>query len=53
MVEGAKVVIHFPRDLVNKPIICRLVKDFDLEFNVLKAEVNPDEEGLMVLELKL
>jgi len=47
-----KIVLHFPSNLVNKPIIYKLSKDFDLEFNILKALVNPDEEGLMVLELK-
>ena len=47
-----KIVLHFPSNLVDKPIIYKLSKDFDLEFNILKASVNPDEEGLMVLELK-
>jgi len=28
-----------------------LVKDYDLEFNILKAYVTPREEGLLVLEL--
>jgi len=47
-----KVVLRFPQSLVDQPIICRLVKDFDLEFNILKASVTPEEEGLLVLELK-
>ena len=47
-----KIVLHFPSNLVNRPIIYKLSKDFNLEFNILKALVNPDEEGLMVLELK-
>lgn len=46
-----RVVLHFPRPLVNQPIIYRLVKDFDLMFNILKASVTPKEEGLLVLEL--
>ncbi|MFH1772032.1 MAG: NIL domain-containing protein [Candidatus Omnitrophota bacterium] len=46
-----KIVLHFPSNLVDKPIIHKLTKDFDLEFNILKALVNPKEEGLMVLEL--
>lgn len=51
MTVSKKIVLHFPRRLVDQPIICRLVKDFDLEFNVLKASVTPEEEGLLVLEL--
>lgn len=46
-----RVVLHFPRSLVDQPVICRLAKDFSLEFNILKASVTPKEEGLMVLEL--
>ena len=47
-----KVVLHFPRSLVNEPVICKLVRDWDLECNILKAKISPSEEGLMVLELK-
>lgn len=46
-----KIVLHFPQSLINQPIICRLVKDFNLEFNILKASVTPEKEGLLVLEL--
>jgi L-aspartate semialdehyde sulfurtransferase ferredoxin len=47
-----RIVLHFPQRLVDKPIVYRLIKDFNLEFNILKAYVTPQEEGLMVLELK-
>ncbi len=46
-----KIVLHFPQRLVDQPIVYNLVKEFDLKFNILKASVTPDEEGLMVLEL--
>ncbi len=46
-----RIVLRFPRRLVDRPIVSRLVKNFDLDFNILKASVTPDEEGLMVLEL--
>jgi L-aspartate semialdehyde sulfurtransferase ferredoxin len=46
-----KIVLHFPHRLVDQPIVYKLVKDFDLQFNILKAYVTPQEEGLMVLEL--
>jgi ferredoxin len=36
---------------VDQPIIYKLVKEHDLQFNILKAYVTPQEEGLMVLEL--
>ena len=46
-----KLVLSFPRALVNQPIISGLVRDFDLTFNILKAYVTPEEEGNLVLEL--
>ena len=46
-----RIVLHFPKRMVDRPIVCRLVKDYDLEFNILKALVTPEEEGLLVLEL--
>jgi len=51
MVVTKKIVLKFPKRLVDQPIVARLVKDFNLEFNILKASVTPDEEGLMVLGL--
>ena len=47
-----RVVLHFPRNLVNQPVISKLVRDWDLECNILRAKISPSEEGLLVLELK-
>jgi ferredoxin len=52
MAVSKKIVLRFPKRLVDRPIIYRLVKDYDLEFNILKASVTPEQEGLLVLELK-
>ena len=46
-----KVVLHFPHEQVDKPIVSRLVKEFDIDFNILKAQITPREEGLLVMEL--
>jgi len=46
-----KLVLKFPHKLVDQPIVHKLVKDYDLVFNILKARVTPKEEGLLVLEL--
>jgi len=51
MAVSKRIVLHFPRRIVERPIVCRLAKDYDLEFNILKALVTPEEEGLLVLEL--
>lgn len=47
-----RIVLRFPHRLVDQPIVCNLVRKFDLEFNILKAYVTPREEGLLVLELR-
>src|SRR3972149_2562496 len=52
MAVSKRIVLRFPRRLVERPIIYRLVKDYDLEFNILKASISPEQEGLLVLELK-
>ncbi len=47
-----RIVLKFPHRFVDQPIVSRLVKDYDLELNILKADVTPREEGLMVVALK-
>ena len=46
-----KIVLRFPPQVVDKPLIYHLVKDYELMVNVLKANVNPYKEGFMVMEL--
>ena len=52
MAVSKRIVLRFPKRMVDRPIIYRLVKDYDLEFNILKASITPEQEGVMVLELK-
>ena len=48
---STKIVLKFPHLLVDKPIVCNLVKKYGLDFNILKAYVTPREEGLLVMEI--
>ena len=45
------LVLRFPAEIVDQPIVYRLVKDYDLSFNILKATILPGKEGLMIMEL--
>jgi len=45
------LILRFPKTEVRKPIVCYLVKDYDLIFNILNATILPRKEGVMVLEL--
>jgi len=46
------LVLRFSEKVVDQPIIYRLVKDYDLEFNLLKATIYPRKEGIIVMELR-
>ncbi len=46
-----KVVIRYTPEVVDQPIIYQLVKRYDLVVNILKAQVFPRREGVLVLEL--
>jgi ferredoxin len=45
------LVLRFTQEEVNKPIVCRLAKRYNLDFNILNAIIYPRREGSMVLEL--
>ena len=45
-------ILRFPKDIVDQPIISQLVRQFDVEFNILKATILPQHEGIMILELR-
>jgi len=44
-----RVVLKFPKELVDKPTISTLVRKYDIEFNILQAQVLPQQEGVMVI----
>ena len=43
-------ILKFPKEVIDQPIISNLVKKYDLEFNILKATILLQQEGVMVLE---
>ncbi len=45
------LILRFSKKFAPKPIVCYLVKDYDLTFNILNATILPRKEGIMVLEL--
>jgi ferredoxin len=46
-----KIVLTFPKEKIDKPIVYKLIKEHDLTFNILKASITPDQEGHLVIEL--
>jgi ferredoxin len=49
MIINQRVVLRFPKDLVDKPTISSLTRKYGLEFNILQAQILPQKEGLMVI----
>ncbi len=47
-----RVVFHYPEQMIDVPVVSRLARDYDLEFNILRANVTPNAEGVMVLGLE-
>jgi len=46
-----KIVIRYTTENVGQPVVCRLARDFDLDFNILHARVLPRREGVLALDL--
>jgi len=46
------IVLKFSKDIVDRPIVCRLASQYNLEFNIVKAYITPREEGLLILRLE-
>ncbi|MEG1500394.1 MAG: NIL domain-containing protein [Clostridiales bacterium] len=46
-----KVILNYSSETVEEPIVYILTKEYNLIPNIVKANVNPEKEGYMVLEL--
>ncbi len=47
-----RYVLTFPPDKVNEPLTYHLIKDFRMEINILKADINAGKEGKLLLEFQ-
>lgn len=45
-------ILRFPKESSQRPFIYELIKKYDVEANILKADILPHREGMMVLELR-
>lgn len=48
----SRIVLHFPKDLLDQPVISTAISKYGLHFNILRANITQDQEGLMVLGLE-
>jgi formate hydrogenlyase subunit 6/NADH:ubiquinone oxidoreductase subunit I len=47
-----RFILRFKRNTIDKPIVYRLAKDFDLVYNILRANVSPRAESMMAMEIE-
>ena len=50
--KSVNVLLIFKKEIMYKPIIYRIAKDFDITFNVLEAKIFPKLEGRLILGLQ-
>ncbi len=46
-----KYVLSYSSDTVSEPILWKLIKDFNIQVNILKASISPGLEGSLLVEL--
>lgn len=47
-----RIILRFKKNMIDKPIVYKLVKDYDLVFNILRATITPRAESMMVMEIE-
>lgn len=47
-----RVVLTFPPEKVEQPLAYHLVRDYDLKINILRAKVDLNEEGKLLIEIE-
>lgn len=47
-----RILVHFPRKLVNEPILSTVTREFDITFNIFSARITENEEGVMKVGLR-
>ena len=46
-----RVVLTFPPNLIEQPIVYNLIKKYDLMVNILRANITAKEQGRLVIEM--
>ena len=48
---GTNIHLRFPSGISTEPVVCNLVRLFDLDFNITTAQISARREGFLILEL--
>ncbi len=47
-----RLVLTFPANRVEDPIVFHLIKDYDVLVNILNADITPGREGKLLIEMR-
>ncbi len=47
-----RIILRFTRNTIDKPIVYKLVRDYNLVFNILRANISPRADSMMVMEIE-
>lgn len=47
-----RVLLNFSKDIINQPITSQLIKKYNVTVNILQAQIFPQEEGQLIVELQ-
>ena len=50
--KKTKLLLMFPKELTGEPVTWVLVKEYDLKINILKASINYNIEGRLLIEVE-
>lgn len=45
------VILQFSATLVDKPLICELIRNYNVTINILQARITPEEDGNMFMQI--
>lgn len=46
-----KLLLQFPPEIVDEPLVYRLAKEHNLKVNIFRANIDPDKSGYMLLDV--
>ncbi|MFH1436187.1 MAG: NIL domain-containing protein [Pseudomonadota bacterium] len=46
------VILNFPSTVVDKPVLCDMIRRYDIDVNILQATITPGEEGKLFAIVK-
>ncbi len=49
--QKKRVVLSFPPHMIDQAVTYKLIKEYDLMINILRARITPREQGRLVLEI--